>query len=344
MTELLIVSKPRGRIHKWIYGQYKEYLSAISFDKGSFTNPLTINATGTDLLVGSTNYATEKRAQRFKTPNISPDGGKITLNKVIVRLKQQNGNLTGSISIELRADDNGSPGAKIADLGTLNAGDLTTSYQNFEISCSVDLDPNTYYWIYVNASNAADDAVYWDGDGDVYADGYTWNNYDGNQTDKDAYLEVHYQSPKFTINLDFIYSGAAEKRLEAMFSGSQTIDDITVNGQSVGTDLLKEDSIPQADNYSIILTISTGDVKGSIQRWLYFNKTSITLDDLDVSEAYIQEIDYGANGGVLRIDDDPAGDLVGSADEKIQFTDILMPFRKLEWISGGGEVLILGVE
>ena len=344
MTELLIVSKPRGRIFKWIYGQYKEYLSPISFDKGSFTNPLTVNATGTDLLTGGKNYAKYKRAQRFKTPNIFPDGNKITLVKVVIRLKQLNGLLTGSIAIQLWSDDNGSPGTKLADLGTLNAEDLTTSYQDFEISCSVELDPNTHYWIYVDCSDAWDDRIDWDGSSDVYTDGYTWNNDTGNETDKDAYLEVHYQSPKFTINLDFIYSGAAEKRLEITFSGSQTVDDITVNGQSVGTDLLKDDSIPQADNYSIVLTVSAGDVSGSIQRWLYFNKTSITLDDLAVSEAYIQEIDYGSDGGVLRIDDDPAGDLVGSADEKIQFTDILVPFRKLEWISGGGEVLILGVE
>ena len=70
----------------------------------------------------------------------------------------------------------------------------------------------------------------------------------------------------------------------------------------------------------------------------------ITLEDLDVSEAYLQEIGYGADGGVLRVDDSPDSDLVGSANENLQFTDILVPFRKLEWISGGGEVLILGVE
>ena len=70
----------------------------------------------------------------------------------------------------------------------------------------------------------------------------------------------------------------------------------------------------------------------------------ITLEDLDVSEAYLQEIGYGADGGVLRVDDSPDSDIVGSANETIQFTDILVPFRKLEWISGGGEVLILGVE
>ena len=153
--------------------------------------------------------------------------------------------------------------------------------------------------------------------------------------------------PHYIVNLDFIYSGAAVKRLQADLSSSTGLQKIYVNGQDMGTDLLKEEDIPQADNYTIkfeFIQDGNVDFSGSIQRWLYFNKISITLDDLDVSEAYIQEIEYGSDGGVLRIDDDPAGDLVGSANETLQFTDILVPFRKLEWISGGGEVLILGVE
>ena len=68
------------------------------------------------------------------------------------------------------------------------------------------------------------------------------------------------------------------------------------------------------------------------------------MDDLDVSEAYLQEIEFGPDGGVLRVDDSPDSDLAGSANEALQFADILVPLRKLEWISGGGEVLILGVE
>ena len=349
MTELLIVSKPRGRIHKWIYGQYKEYLESISFDKGSFTNPLTVNATGTAFTIYSSGSGNQpkKRAQRFRTPNnLQTDSNKITLEKVKLSLKR--GALTsGTVKIELWSDDDGSPGSKLIDIAQISPGDLNTDFtiHEFTLSPPYDLDLDAYYWIYVYYDNASNDGINWQGSTtNVYPDGYAWNNASGNQLDYDLYLEVVYASPKFTVNLDFIYSGAAEKRLEVTFSGTQTIDDITVNSQSVGTDLTREDSIPQADNYSIVLTVSTGDVKGSIQRWLYFNKTSITLDDLAVSEAYIQEIDYGSDGGVLRIDDDPAGDLVGSADEKIQFTDILVPFRKLEWISGGGEVLILGVE
>ena len=82
----------------------------------------------------------------------------------------------------------------------------------------------------------------------------------------------------------------------------------------------------------------------SVQRWIYYNKKAISLNDLDFSEAYLQEVEFGSDGGVLRIDDDPDGELTGSANEKIILTGVVIPFRKLEWISGSGEVLILGVE
>ena len=125
-----------------------------------------------------------------------------------------------------------------------------------------------------------------------------------------------------------------------------TILKIYVNDQDYGTSLTKDESIPEADNYTVKIKYYPGSngISYSIQRYLYYNKTVITLEDLDVSEAYLQEIGYGADGGVLRVDDSPDSDLVGSANENLQFTDILVPFRKLEWISGGGEVLILGVE
>ena len=104
MTELLIVSKPRGRIHKWIYGQYKEYLESISFDKGSFTNPLTVNATGTAFTIYSSGSGNQpkKRAQRFRTPNnLQTDSNKITLEKVKLSLKR--GALTsGTVIIVLK--------------------------------------------------------------------------------------------------------------------------------------------------------------------------------------------------------------------------------------------------
>jgi len=349
VTELLIVSKPRGRIFKWIYGQYKEYLTPISFDKGSFANPLSIIATGSYYDIWGVDNATidskKHAAQRFKTPSPQTIDSEIRLKSVTLSLRADPNYppSSGTIKVELWSDGDGKPGLKIADIGSMPATELTDSFAEYTFPTSTSLSPGAYYWVYIYLSGSSDIFHWQKATSDVYADGLAW--LEGHDpSPNDLYLKVNYDSLRFQVDLDLIYDGAAEKRLEITFSGSQTVEGIEVNGRSVGAALTKEASIPQADNYTIILTISSGDVKGSIQRWLYYNKTTITLDDLNVSEAYLQEISFGSDGGVLRIDDDPAGDIAGSAGEKVVFTDILVPFRKLEWISGGGEVLILGVE
>jgi len=337
MTELLIVSKPRGRIHKWIYGQYKEYLSSVSFGRWQ-PQTTTIDATG------DKNDLDYDRYQRFKTPSGSP----LYLRRVKLWLRKLSSS-SSTITIELRSDDGGVPGSKIADIGSVVIDDLPFDFSTpISLDCEIEVQPDTYYFIKVPDVGAVG-LVHWEmSTTDVYADGYAYDhsgshNYDFHM----ALVYTNFSGDGLEKGLDFIYDGAAEKRLEISFTYSIGLSEILVNGESKGTSLAKEDSIPQADNYTITFKVSdveNYDLQGSIQRWLYYNKTSITLDDLNVSEAYIQEIEYGADGGVLRIDDDPAGDLVGSANETLQFTNILVPFRKLEWISGGGEVLILGVE
>ena len=149
--------------------------------------------------------------------------------------------------------------------------------------------------------------------------------------------------------LQMKYSGSASKRLEGTVTSTNVnITDVEVNGENVDNSLEKEDEIPQAENYTLVFhfesTDSSYSLDVSIQRWIYYNKRSISLNDLDFSEAYLQEIEFGSDGRVLRIDDDPDGELTGSANEKIVLTDVVIPFRKLEWISGSGEALILGVE
>ena len=344
MTELLIVSRPRGRIFKWIYGQYRSYLSPINFSKSGSLS-LSVDAAGKRVET----YQTGDIAQRFKTPDV-----KAVLSQVSLWLDNERTEYDYSIDVSLYSDADGIPGSKIASLGTITVP-RDTSFQEYVLSgFSIELEANSYYWIYLH--QPADNGKYYIGieysDDDPYADGYVWcsggDYYSGMQSDWDIHFAVMYSSGKAEIPIDFIYDGAAEKRLEATFTSSTGLSKIVVNGQDTGADLLKEESIPQADNYIIELRVGPEGadytLSGSIQRWLYYNKTTITLDDLSVSEAYLQEIEFGSDGGVLRIDDDPAGDIAGSAGEKVTFTDILVPFRKLEWISGGGEVLILGVE
>jgi len=341
MTELLIVSRPRGRIFKWIQG-YKEYQDPIAA-KGFSIYPLE----GNEWLGTAHKY----EGFRFVAPITCK------LKKIKISMRKE-GSPSGTAYIQLWSDDSGSPGSKIGDdLASFDSANLTTDYQYYEFDVDADLQASTAYWIVIYFPNATSDNFIQVHKFDNYTsdryraysdDGSTWttNNYTA-----DMYLHGHENSmnldnDELIAAFDFIYPSAGETRLEVTFTTSTNLSDMELNGTSIGTTLAKEDSIPQADNYTLRFKTTSTEyaIDCSIQRWLYFSKTSLTLDDLDVTEAYLQEIEFGADGGTLRIDDDPANEMVGSAGEKIQFTDILVPFRKLEWISGGGEVLILGVE
>jgi len=330
MTELLIVSKPRGRIFKWIGGGvYKSYKDPVS---------KSVSDSVGDLIVSGSTYDEEIIGSGRWESHTTPDKQNLAVEKVRVWLKRY-GSPSGSIKVELWNEDGTT---KIADIGSIDVSEITTDTYgeeyDFAPSSTIQLDPNTTYRVKVWHDGAYDASNY------VAGKYYT----DTGRDKIDLYLKFFIQGAELQISLDFLYSGTAVKRLQESLSKTNvTITDVRVNGISVGTSLEKEDEIPQADSYTVTYTYDVDadryTLSASIQRYLHYNKTSITLDDLDVSEAYLQEIEFSSDG-VMRIDDNPDSDIVGSAGEKIQFTDILVPFRKLEWISGGGEVLILGVE
>ena len=330
MTELLIVSKPRGRIFKWIGGGvYKEYKDPVSKSVSDSVEDLIVSGANPEEVI--------IEEDGIWGVHTTPDKQNLAVEKVRVWLRRC-GSPSGSIKVELWNEDRTS---KIADIGSRDASTISTDGDEYDFtpSSTIRLDPNTTYKIKVWYDGAYDPSNH------VVGRYYT----DIGKNKIDLYLKFFIEGAELEINLDFVYLGTAIKRLqESLSKTSVTITDVRVNGQSVGTSLEKEDEIPQADSYTVTylydVDASSYRLSASIQRYLYYNKTSITLDDLDVSEAYLQEIEFGGDGGVLRIDDSPDSDIVGSAGEKIQFTDILVPFRKLEWISGGGEVLILGVE
>jgi len=339
MTELLIVSKPRGRIFKWIGGGiYKTYKDPVSFSASD--SYLNIDASEDSHIAG---WAHNPIYQKFKTR-----GTAFQMRKVSLKVVNPDG-YSGSATVKLYSHDseNDRPGSELATIGTIDfSGIGSTTWVDVTPTSPINIEPNKYYWIGLTDTPSSSPYPRWViSTDDIYADGFAYCPNCGVLAG-DFGLRVYYNFKK-DISLDFIYSGTATKRLEASFGSSTGLSKILVNGQDMGTDLLKTESIPQADNYTIgfrAIDQDSWNISGSIQRYLYYNKTSITLDDLDVSEAYLQEVEYGADGGILRVDDSPDSDLVGSSNEKIQFTDILVPFRKLEWISGGGEVLILGVE
>ena len=142
---------------------------------------------------------------------------------------------------------------------------------------NIELQPNTYYWIYCYNDGAANRAKWERSTSNVYDDGYAWK--DSILPDYDFHMKLGYDGC-YDLNLDFIYSDAVEKRLQIDFTNSTGLKKIYVNDQDMGTDLLKEESIPQVDNYIVRLKFIEGvsvNITGSLQRYLYFDKTSITL-------------------------------------------------------------------
>ena len=327
MTELLIVSKPRGRIFKWIGGGiYKEYKPQASASRSdSVSNIVYSDTSFTEQKLYS---ATSPRWESFTTA----DKQNLALERVKIYMKRV-GSPTGTLYVELW---NAGGSSKIADIGSKDVSTISMDWDWYDFipSSKIALGPSTTYRIYMR----------YDGGDESNYIGLAYYDSIGRYG-----MEIRFKFVDVTlqVDLDFIYSGTGEKRLEISTSGG-TVTKITMNGEDIGTSLSKDKAIPQEDNYSFVFTFDTTSnsytFTTNIQRYLYYGKTSITLDDLDVSEAYLQEIEFGGSGGVLRVDDSPDSDLVGSANETLQFTDILVPFRKLEWISGGGEVLILGVE
>ena len=341
MTELLIVSKPRGRIFRWIGGGvYKTYKDPVNFSASD--DCLNIDASGDSHIAG---WNHNPIYQKFKTR-----GTAFQIRKVSLKVVNPDG-YSGSATVKLYShnSENDRPDSELATIGTIDFSTIGSEETWVDVTPTspIDIEPNKYYWI--GLTDTPWDSPYprWViSTDDIYSDGFAYCPECGVLAG-DFGLRVYYNFKK-DVNLDFIYSGTAIKRLEASFSSSMGLTKILVNGQDMGTDLLKEEDIPQADNYIISFRAIDQDswnISGSIQRYLYYNKTSITMDNLDVSEAYLQKIEYGVDGGILRVDDNPDSDLEGSANETIVFSlDSPFPFRKIEWISGGGEVWIFGVE
>jgi hypothetical protein len=67
------------------------------------------------------------------------------------------------------------------------------------------------------------------------------------------------------------------------------------------------------------------------------------LNQLGYSEGYIWKIIFPSGPNQLQVDDNPDA-LFSGSNTTISFADAPIPFRKLEWIAGGGEVEILVVE
>ncbi|MCS7117516.1 MAG: hypothetical protein NZ957_01840 [Thaumarchaeota archaeon] len=360
MTEIIVLSKPRTRFVRWRGGGggYHAYFSPVTFP----TFPLVSDGV-TDLILSSSTlnevaltYIYPGFGQQFWTPHQN-----VALRKVAILFRRV-GNPTGTITVELRSDATRPDGGTLlASLGSVNMSSIPTSSTLIEFSPAspVVLAVNTRYWIHGVLSYSFGDSSNYIATAEVVDDVHPNASraiYDAASgswafSPRDYRMNIQFANlpNTYTFSLDFQYGGAGIKRLEDVGSYSNiTITRVTVNNVNVGTALTRYVEIPQSSSYTVTYTFAiTGTpytFQPVIQRYLLFNERVLTLEDLGGSEAYITKVTMSANGGHLRIDDDPASELFGSASTSFVFEAGTVPFRKLEWLAGGGEVDILVVE
>jgi hypothetical protein len=354
MTELVVVSKPRMRYLKWIGGGvYRTYLAPINTpqvdlvrpDYGGFTE------SAISMFSGSVNRV----AQQVIAPS-SSQLSNLTLFRVVAKL-QRVGSPTGTLSVRLYSDNADRPGSLLATIGSIDVSTISTTATNytFDAATPPSVTQGTKYWIsveygggnstnYVNAFRDSgtdrDTSVL----GASYTTAWTTEIYDRAMA---AGFQADYSYGPF----DFIYSGVAEKRLRLTESGNVSVTARKLNNQSFSSTITETTSIPQADSYSLIYTVrgaantykAAGTFSLTIQRYLYYGATSITLNQLGYSEGYIWKIIFPTGTNQLQVDDNPDA-LFSGTNTTMSFADAPIPFRKLEWIAGSGEVEILVVE
>jgi hypothetical protein len=295
-------------------------------------------------------------AQQVIAPS-SSQLSNLTLFRVVAKL-QRVGSPTGTLSVRLYSDNADRPGSLLATIGSIDVSTISTTATNytFDAATPPSVTQGTKYWIsveygggnstnYVNAFRDSgtdrDTSVL----GASYTTAWTTEIYDRAMA---AGFQADYSYP-----FDFIYSGVAEKRLritENLGTGA-SVAARKLNNQSFSSAITETTSIPQADSYSLVYTvrgtpssyIAAGTFSLTIQRYLYYAATSITLNQLGYSEGYIWKITFPTGTNQLQVDNNPDA-LFSGSNTTMSFADAPIPFRKLEWITGGGEVEILVVE
>jgi hypothetical protein len=355
MTELVVVSRPRMRYLKWIGGGvYKTYLAPLTTTEVDLVKPdySAFTSTAIPMYSGSVTRV----AQQIIAPS-SNLLSNLALVTAVVKLLRV-GSPTGTLYVRLYSDSNNTPSSLLATIGSRDVSTISSTLAvdyMFDATSPISVTPGTKYWISVeygggnstNYVNAYKDAGT-DRDTSVLGASYTtaWTTeiYDRAMV---AGFQADYSYGPF----DFIYSGVAEQRLRITEPSGFSVTVRKLNGQSFSSAITETTIIPQADDYSLIYTVkatpttitTAGTFSLTIQRYLYYAATSITLNQLGYSEGYIWKITFPTGTNQLQVDDNPDAVFSGT-NTTMSFADAPIPFRKLEWIAGSGEVEILVVE
>jgi hypothetical protein len=358
MTEYIVVYKPRGRPVNYPYKLYKQVgpPTTFSISLHAYATGALTGGTGThvSLYSGSTTFA----AQQFLAPptqtyvtEVQFGAGRLFLSKM--------GSPTGTVTVTLRADSGSdTPGTTLATVAAFDASTLGTgAFLSWEVPAGTALTFGAKYWLVIhygggNSSNTVN--VHRTSDSltglrsATSTTGTTWTTSSTSWFAIGARFRYLYS---YTLGFPYTSAFQSEKRLAQSISGAVTSEEIVVNNTSVGPSLIKETVIPQATNYTItgrflhtvyISGITTA--RFTTTPYLYFTDPDINVEDLDTSEAYLLRVAFSEDGSILRVNGLVDSDLYGDANTAIDFTDLAIPVRRLEWIYGSGECTLLVID
>ncbi len=356
MTEYIIVYKPRGRPVNYPYKSYKQVGPPTGLGLGLHTyNTNAQGGTFVSLYNGSTTFA----AQQFLAPPAQTGltgaqfgAGRLYLSKT--------GSPTGTVTVTLRADNNDTPGSVLATVATLDASTLGTgAFIEWEIAAGTSLTLGAKYWLVIN-----------------YGGGNSSNTVNIHRTSTDLTGLRSATSTNgtswtvsttlwfsigarfrylYSYSLEFPYSSsfASEKRLAHTVSSPGHVEELVqVNGTNITPPLTREKTIPQATSYTISgrflhtrMPAGGGDSASiTTTPYLYFTDPDLEVEDLGASEAYLLRVVFAENGSILRVNGLPDSDLYGNAGQALDFADLAVPVRRLEWIHGSGECTLLVID
>jgi hypothetical protein len=364
MTEYIIVYKPRGRPVNYPYKIFKQVGPPTTFSinlHGYNTGALT--GTSVSLYSGSTTFA----AQQFQAPPSQTrvtgaqfGAGRLYLSKT--------GSPTGTVTVTLRADSgSNTPDTTLATVATFDASTLGTgAFVEWEIPAGTSLTLGAKYWLVINygggnSSNTVNVHRTSDSLTGLYSatstNGTTWTTSSTSWFSIGARFRYIY-----SYSLGFPYTSAfqSEKRINQLIecisstntviSGGLVEEEVTVNSQNVTPPLVKEKAIPQATSYTITgrflhKRFTVGDsARFTTTPYLYFTDPDLNVEDLGASEAYLLRVVFAENGSILRVNGLTDSDLYGNANTAIDFADLAIPVRRLEWIYGSGECTLLVID
>jgi hypothetical protein len=363
VTEYVIVYKPRGRPVNYPYKLFKQVGPLTTFSLNLHVhNVSAASTTYVSLYSGSTTFA----AQQFLAPPAQTyvtgaqfGAGRLYLSKT--------GSPTGTVTVTLRADSgSNTPGTTLATVATFDASTLGTgAYIEWEIPAGTNLTLGAKYWLVVNYGGGnSTNTVNVHRTSESLTGLYSATSTTGTSwtTSSTSWFSIGTRFRYlYSYSLGFPYTSPfqSEKRINQLIecisatgsvvAGGLVEEAVAVNATSVAPPLVKETAIPQATSYTLTGRFLHKRLFGDSARftttpYLYFTDPDLNVEDLGASEAYLLRVVFAEDGSILRVNGLTDSDLYGNANTAIDFTDLAIPVRRLEWIYGSGECMLLVID